>query len=455
MNGPFDAKRPHLSDAKKPHLIEAAAPPPAATVVTAKKEPLPFGRGKQAQEAERTLNHIVDDFDDNPQAMQYFYELFRKVYCRGESIATEGVRIGTTCIHAPEELVYAMGATPVRLCNGSYHYDQIGAEFMPAKSCSLVKATLGMLNSEDPVPRVGKLDLIVNPTTCDQKKKASAMMQDMGHPVFDLELPNVKESEASRVYWRRSVKQFAEAIRGVTGKRLTRKNLRAAIARTQRAERAFRVLDGFRLASPSVFLGKDAFLVVNAYFFDDLDRWCDAVEALNIELKERLGKAVRAAQKKAPRIIFTGSPPIFPNLKLPLLIERSGGVVVSDETCSANRMLYDMTAVDEWLVNDMVDSLADKYLKPCTCPIFTKNEDRRRRLLELVQKFQADGVVYQAFSGCQVYEMEQRSVAKTLNENGVPLLYVETDYSPDDEGQLSTRVEAFLESIKTRKRNRA
>jgi benzoyl-CoA reductase/2-hydroxyglutaryl-CoA dehydratase subunit BcrC/BadD/HgdB len=35
------------------------------------------------------------------------------------------------------------------------------------------------------------------------------------------------------------------------------------------------------------------------------------------------------------------------------------------------------------------------------------------------------------------------------------MLYVETDYSPDDMGQLSTRIEAFLESIKTRKRKRA
>ncbi len=442
MNGPFKTNAP-------------AAPVPAVAVVMAKTEPLPFGRTKQAQEAERALNHIIDDFDDNPKAMHYFYDLFRRVYCRGESIAAEGIRIGTTCIHAPEELVYAMGATPVRLCNGSYHYDQIGADFMPAKSCSLVKATLGMLCSENPVPRVGKLDLVVNPTTCDQKKKASAMMQEMGHPVFDLELPNVKESEASRVYWRRSVRQFAEELRRVTGKKLTRKNLKWAMARTQRAEKAFRVLDGFRRASPSVFLGKDAFLVVNAYFFDELDRWCEAVESLNLELGERQEKAIRAAQKKAPRIVFTGSPPIFPNLKLPLLIERSGGVVVSDETCSANRMLYDMTAIDEWLVNDMVDSLADKYLKPCTCPIFTKNEDRRRRLLELVTKFSADGVVYQAFAGCQVYEMEQRSVAQTLNEKGIPMLYIETDYSPDDEGQLSTRVEAFLESIKTRKRSRS
>jgi len=32
-------------------------------------------------------------------------------------------------------------------------YDQIGADFMPAKSCALVKATLGMLHSATRIPR--------------------------------------------------------------------------------------------------------------------------------------------------------------------------------------------------------------------------------------------------------------------------------------------------------------
>jgi benzoyl-CoA reductase/2-hydroxyglutaryl-CoA dehydratase subunit BcrC/BadD/HgdB len=420
---------------------------------------MPYSKGRQAREAEAVLDRIVDGFDDNPAAMAYFYDLFRRAWCQGEELPTaagpHSPRIGTTCIHAPEELIYAMGATPVRLCNGSYHYDQIGADFMPAKSCSLVKATLGMLSSENAIPKVGKLDLIVNPTTCDQKKKASAMIAGMGHKVFDLELPPAKESEAARVYWRRAVRDFAVRLRAATGKKLTRKNLKAAMAKTQRAQEAFRTLHNFRRKAPSLILGKDAFLVTNAYFFDDIERWTAAVEKLNEELAQREKEGFCAAQKKAPRILFTGSPPIFPNLKLPLVIEQSGAVVVTDETCSANRMLYDMTAVDEWLVNDMVDSLADKYLKPCTCPIFTNNEDRIRRLLELSKTFAIDGVVYQNFAGCQVYEMEQKSVADALNAAGIPMLYIETDYSLDDMGQMTTRIEAFVEAIKTRKRKSA
>lgn len=415
----------------------------------------PYSRSRQAGESQTVLDHIVDDFQDNPESMQYFYDLFRRVYCHGEALSHEGMLVGTTCIQVPEELIYAFGATPRRLCNGSYYYDQRGADFMPAKSCSLVKATLGMLNSETVIPNTGKPDLIINPTTCDQKKKASVMIEDMGYAVYDLEVPSVKESEASRVYWQRSVRQLTARLQELTGRKLTRNNLKQAMSKTSRAQAAFRTLHHFRRQSPSLILGKDAFLVTNAYFFDDITRWTAALEKLNEELAQREQAGFKAVQSKAPRVLFTGSPPIFPNLKLPLLIEESGGVVVTDETCSSNRMLYDMTAVDEWRVNDMVDSLADKYLKPCTCPIFTRNDDRRRRLLDLVADFNVDGVVYQAFAGCQVYEMEYRSVAEEFNQAGIPLLYVETDYSTDDKGQLSTRVEAFLESMKNRKRQRA
>ncbi len=417
-------------------------------------EPQPFKSSRLAREAENILDHITDRFDDNPQAMDYFYDLFRRVYCQGEEIPCRDTLIGTTCIQVPDELIYAVGATPVRLCNGSYHYDQVGGDFMPAKSCSLVKATLGMLHSANPVPRVGRPELIINTATCDQKKKSADMLRGMGHEVYDLDLPSNKESQAARLYWRESVHDLTGRLSEVTGNKLTASSLKVAMAKSASAQSAFRGMHNFRKQSPALFLGKDAFLVTNAFFFDDIERWTAAVDRLNRELQQRQDEGFQAAQRKAPRILFTGSPPIFPNLKLPLLIEEAGGVVVADETCSSSRMLYDMAAVDEWRLYDMVDALADRYLKPCTCPIFTNNLDRQRRLLELAASFDVDGVVYQSLAGCQVYEMEQSSIAASLNAQGIPMLYVESDYSPDDMGQLSTRIEAFIESIKARKRKR-
>lgn len=402
-------------------------------------------------EAERTLDRLVDGFPDNPQGMGYFYGLYRQVWCEGRVEPAAAPAIGTLCIQVPEELIRAAGATPVRLCDGFHAHDQAGAEFMPAKSCPLVKATLGVLQNRRS-PFLDGLRWVVNPTTCDQKTKAGGFIEEMGYDVYTLELPPVKESEAARDYWRRNIQRFAADLGRITGTRITTRGLRAAIAEVAAAQSEFRRLHALRRSAPAPILGKDAFLATNAYFFDDIGRWTAAMRRLNDEIGSRVADGFAAAQRRAPRILFTGSPPIFPNLKLPLLIEQSGGVVVADETCSSNRLLYDQAAVDEWTAPDMIEALADRTLKPCTCPVFSRDDDRKRRLLGLAREFAVDGVVYQAFAGCHVYEMEYRSIAKTLSAAEVPVLYVETDYGADDQGQLSTRIEAFIESLKARRR---
>jgi len=407
-----------------------------------------------AMEAKETLRKIESDFPDNPERMSYFYDLFRNSYAKDADLSEGNEKvIGTMCIQVPDELIYAAGARPVRLCNGANAYDQIGATSMPAKACPLVKATVGLLETHSS-SFMEKLDAIVIPTTCDQKKKSAELLRQMGYKVIILEMPGSKESDNARQYWQNSVVNFSAELQKITGKKITKKKLLDAMGKTASAGKAFRRLFNFSKVDRPVLFGKDLLLVSNAYFFDDIDSWTLAVTRLTDELAARQASDFRVAQSHAPRILFTGSPPIFPNLKLPLLIEQVGGLIVADEVCSSSRLLYDGIAFDENRLYDIIPAIADRYLKPCTCPCFTPNEDRKRKISHMVKDFKADGVVYQAFSGCHLYEMEQKGISDTLSELGVPMLFIETDYSQEDIGQLSTRVEAFIESIKTKKRKR-
>ncbi|MFN3480722.1 MAG: double-cubane-cluster-containing anaerobic reductase [Thermodesulfovibrionales bacterium] len=402
-------------------------------------------------EVKETLKKLREDFPENPEGMGYFYELFEKVYSERKQRRNVKRIIGTLCIQVPEELIYAAGAIPLRLCSGSYSFEQIGSEMMPAKSCGLVKATVGMLSLindlySDP------LDLIVIPTTCDQKKKAGEMLEEMGLKVYFLEIPSRKDTEAARTYWQASVWRFLNTLGEITGKRFTKKSIGDAIKIYNRAREEFRIFQGLRKAMPSPIYGKDAILITNAFFFDEIETWIEALTRLNNELSKRVSRAVHVSMKRPVRILLTGSPSIFPNLKLPLIIEQAGGVIVADDFCSSNRLLHDAVAFDEKDLYDMVPAIADRYLRPCTCPFITGNHDRRRRILSMIRDFDVDGVVYQAFSGCHLFEMEHKSIGKALEEAGIPMLYIETDYSPEDTGPLSTRVEAFLESIRNSKR---
>ncbi len=403
-----------------------------------------------AMEAKKTLQIITDEFPDNPEAMNYFYDRAR-VFTGETRWTWDKPVIATMCIQVPMEIIMAAGAQPVRICSGAYAFDAVGAEFLPAKSCPLIKSTFGEIyldvfpNDLDPL-------LIVNPTTCDQKRKVMEVTADLvNRKTYTLELPPNKESEAGRLYWERVVKEFASKVEKVTGHRITRRKLRQAIKQVAEAQREFRRLYNLRKQQP-VLWGKDAILVTNTYFYDDIAQWTAAVKRLNAELEARLKAEQFLVNRRVPRILLTGSPSIFPNFKIPLLVELNGGIIVAEEYCSTTRMLYDTVAVEEWFFYNMMPAIANRYLKPCTCPNFTPNTDRERTLLRMIEEFQVDGVIYQAFAGCQLFDLESRKIGRLLEAHHIPMLHIETDYSPDDHGQLSTRIEAFIESIKTHKR---
>jgi benzoyl-CoA reductase/2-hydroxyglutaryl-CoA dehydratase subunit BcrC/BadD/HgdB len=404
-----------------------------------------------AMESTETL-HQVSEFPDVPDGMTYFYDICKLRFANGMDLRQNNKKlVGTMCLQVPDELIMAAGGVPVRLCSGAYAFDQVGGDFMPAKSCPMVRATMGMMQVNNDTLKEA-LATVVIPTTCDQKRLSAEMLKSMGYNVTLLEMPASKESDDARMYWQESVKRFGLTMQKICGRKITPQRLDAAISSKLEAGRLFRKLQELRSSSPPVIFGKDMWLVTNSYFFAEPDEWCRAVSDLIAELENRKSEWSSPLKQKAPRLLFTGSPPIFPNLKLPLLVEQAGAVIVADETCSSERLLHDAVVYDEKNLNDMVPAVADRYLKTCTCPCMTPNTDRIKRILELVQRNRVEGVVYQAFSGCLPYEMEQRAIGDKLNREGIPMLFVETDYSPEDQGQLSTRVEAFIESIKVKKR---
>ena len=402
-----------------------------------------------ALEARETLQRVERGFPDPPEAMGYFLDVFRRWENPVYAFAAGKTVIGTNCTLAPLELILACDAVPLRLCNGSFALEQAGAEFMPARSCSLAKATIGMLS----VFQEGlkdRLAMVVVPATCDQKRKAVETMGELAFKVHPMEVPSAKNTEEADFYWQNSVKKLTRALEAATGNRITVRRLLAAVRKMQLASCAFRRLSGLQQNVPPLIYGKDMFFVMNAFLYDDLDRWTAAVNRLNDELEDRKEQGSFVA-RNAPRILLTGSPPAPPGLKIPLLIEETGAIVVADELCSCSRLLYDTVISGEPRLYDLMAAVADRYLKPCTCPFFDSSEDRQRKLMELVRRFSVDGVVYPVYSGCQLYQMEQRDVGKVFREAAVPILFIESDYSPEDGGQVATRIEAFVESIQSRK----
>jgi benzoyl-CoA reductase/2-hydroxyglutaryl-CoA dehydratase subunit BcrC/BadD/HgdB len=255
--------------------------------------------------------------------------------------------------------------------------------------------------------------------------------------------------------WREEINALKVKIEDLTGVKITGKKLRTAIELRQRATKAFRRLQDIRKGSP-VIMGRDAMLVNQTSMWDDIERWTQKTEELCDELEKRAQQKIWACPPDTPRVIVTGTPMIWPdNWKLPNLIEESSpqGVLVADELCSSDRILYDPVGVDEWTMHDMINAVAERYLMTSTCPCFTSkdgNEDRINWLVDKIKEFKINGVIYYVVRGCMLYAMEYTRIKKILDRMNIPVYYLDTEYTREDVGQMKTRVEAFLEMLQAR-----
>ena len=138
----------------------------------------------------------------------------------------------------------------------------------------------------------------------------------------------------------------------------------------------------------------------------------------------------------------------FPNIKIPLLVEEAGGVVVGDETCSAERGLIDPVSLDDLSMNGIIRSLANRYLRPCSCPTFINTQKRTYRIKKILLESEAQGIIYHVLRGCLVYDYEYAIIESVASELNIPVIRLETDYNEEDIEQLRIRIEAFVEVIK-------
>ena len=99
---------------------------------------------KSVAVAEKMLRR-VEGLSHRPEALTPFLETLSDVFVdREDAIRPEGMpTVGTYCVMVPPELVYALGAMPVKLCGGSYTAFNIGDDTAPRDACPLVKAVMG------------------------------------------------------------------------------------------------------------------------------------------------------------------------------------------------------------------------------------------------------------------------------------------------------------------------
>jgi len=376
--------------------------------------------------------------DATPAAFGYFrergaeqgaFEALRAARAAGRRV------IGLFCTFIPDEIILGANAVAVRLCSGT---PPVASDDLPRDACPVVRGALGGVQSS---PLAGLLDAAVVPTTCDWKVQAAGRLSDR-LPVVRVELPRSADPRALSEEFMRLTRELEE----IADFSLSAATLRQALQLTARARAAHRQVDHLRRRPLPPISGCEAMLIADTYGYGDIEGWAEACEQLALSLGGAETSRCSAGAERRPRIALHGSPMIWPNYKVPYLVEASGGVVVGDDFCSRRSRLH-APDIAPGSLRDMLSALARGAVEPCTCGAVAKASTRRQALLGLVGDLDADGVICHYLRGCVPVAAGQAVVASALREAGVPSLAIETDASQEDVEGLRTRIEAFVETL--------
>lgn len=376
-----------------------------------------------------------------PEVFEQFSDARQKGFLTVMELKEQGIPlVGTYCTFMPQEIAMAAGAVVVSLCSTNDETIEEAEKDLPRNLCPLIKSSYGF-GKTDKCPYFYFSDLVVGETTCDGKKKMYEYMANF-KAVHVMQLPNSATDDASRALWKSEILRLQQHIEERFGQPISEAALREAIVLKNRERQA--TADFYRLGqlNPPALSGADILKVVyGATFRFDKNALIAELNEMTARVKAQWEQGKRLESR--PRILITGCPIGGAAEKVVRAIEENGGWVVGYENCTGAKATERNVAED----GDVYDALTDKYLAiGCSC--ISPNTERLRLLSQMVEEYQADGVVDVILQACHTYAVESLAIKRHVRQqHNIPYMAIETDYSTADIGQLSTRVAAFIEML--------
>ena len=370
-------------------------------------------------------------------------KLGRHLYAGGDRVAWCGVT-------APFDLLNAMGVT-------SCFVEFVGAMLAStgtveplleeSERSGFAPDTCGYHRSVIGAARRGLMpipDFLIG-TTCPCSGGLATIENLARHFEKDLFVLHIPQDASGRNvrYLADQIRDMAAFVTDHTGEHLDQGRLREAVERTNRARTV--ITEVFRLARyvPSPASSRDLanFGVVSALFLGT-EAAVTIAEAFRDEFKARIEAGESGVPDERLRLLWIQNRIQFRNPLVKMLESEYGASIVVDE-------LNEIT----WDPIDPDDPFPGMAARAISIPFNGAFANRVRHLKKLAQEYKVDGAVNPCHWGCRQGTGARGLVEEGLKEVGVPVLNLEVDcIDPRNfaEGQLRTRLEAFLEMIHKR-----
>ncbi|MFA5078107.1 MAG: 2-hydroxyacyl-CoA dehydratase family protein [Dehalococcoidia bacterium] len=343
-------------------------------------------------------------------------------------------KMGYFCSLVPTEIIAAAGYEPVWVKGKAEMTAAADARMYP-NMCPYIKS----LFTDAAEAGGSAFDGLVFARSCDGVRRLYDVWQAYIPSKFTYMLEVPKNADDLAVtYFAAQLRDFASQMGKASGREVTVPTLRKAIKDANAARSKMRELYNRQSASPLPMAGSELFMQGLAILHGD------GAKGITATRKKPVAEGAAAGSRKKTRVMVCGNVMSRPDIFQ--MIEGSGADVPVADVCTGLRFFERI--VDE-KGDDPFLSLAEAYLGVPRCSRTAAPAETYARIRDNVNRYDVNGVVLTALKFCdqQLYDIPY--LLKKLNDDGIPVLFVENDYVFKDKDRIRTRVEAFVEMLES------
>lgn len=342
-------------------------------------------------------------------------------------------KIGYFCSYTPVELIRAAGFHPVRI-KGTEKESCSANEVLCGNICPYIKAVVDQKingNLED-----FKGMVFVN--SCDGMRRLydAWIKLDEGKKRFNYMLDIPKNTdEAAIYYYANLLKNLKEKLESYFTLKINHDDINQSISLYNAVREKVRL---FLQKYWSGYIGQSGYEI-----FSLLKK---GVNVLPEKFNGYLSNVMKQKEdfrdtRDVPRLFVWGS--IMENERIMKIIEDAGAKVVAEDLCNGSRYFDAQISISE----DPILSIARRYIKRAPCSRMVDIIERINNVLAIMQEKSIHGAIYHTLKFCDHNLLDYPVIKKTFHEKSIPLLHLNCDHTITSEGQIKTRVEAFLEQL--------
>lgn len=361
-----------------------------------------------------------------------------------------GVAVGYTCYYVPEVLMNCGRAFSVRLRAPNTGSLDISQYYMSSFICGYTRALFerafeGGFNF---------MDFYASSDTCQQMVRVVENFKELDiidNPDFSfgiIDAPLKVTGHGTKFYTQQVREHFIKPLAEKFGVDFSDEAVRAAVKEHNEMCAVFEEISLMRrelnpVITPREFhiLSMVSYVCPTALILPYLK---ETLEELKTREKDPEGRW-RA------RVIVVGSE--LDDYAFSEILENCRCYVAADRYCFGSIPGRQQIALND--SEDVIDQICRYYLESNQCPRFMSEEKitgRRELAKRLAEEYRADGIIYEQAKFCDFWGYERTLNTQVMRDDyGIPTLGIDREYVVRGSGQLSTRIQAFIESLEIKK----